>query len=260
MKKRRVSLAGLALALLVLLLVAFLLRLTLHRPREVVLPEESDLSELIGAGGSTGRESIRRVEVTPGTVQRAIESLERPVRYSRTVTIERYWSGGSGKTVATVRSADGWTRVDSVTGGGEPRHSITGEGRCWIWYGTDERVYSGNAMLTADEEQSIPTYEDVLLLPGDAIAVADYERLDSVNCIYVETAPDEAGYVERWWVSVENGLLVAAERLSGETVVYRMAGLDARLEETDEDAFTLPDGEVLHSPSAEDESEKTPEA
>lgn len=56
------------------------------------------------------------------------------------------------------------------------------------------------------------TYEDILALPPERIAAADYRALEGVNCIYVETEPDEAGYVERYWVSVSSGLLAAAER------------------------------------------------
>lgn len=61
----------------------------------------------------------------------------------------------------------------------------------------------------------------------------------------METAADEAGYSTRYWVSVENGLLVQAERLLGETVVYRMTSLYVDQTEYDASRFTLPDGTVL---------------
>ena len=100
--------------------------------------------------------------------------------------------------------------------------------------------------LTQDAEQGILTYEDILALPPERIAAADYRALEGVNCIYVETEPDDAGYVERYWVSVSNGLLCAAEKLQGEDVVYRMAGMSVDSGNVAEDAFTLPDGTVLH--------------
>ena len=102
------------------------------------------------------------------------------------------------------------------------------------------------AALTQDAEQGILTYEDILALPPERIAAADYRALEGVNCIYVETEPDDAGYVERYWVSVSNGLLCAAEKLQGEDVVYRMAGMSVDSGNVAEDAFTLPDGTVLH--------------
>lgn len=251
-KKKRVSLVGVAFAALLLLVVAFLVRLTLHRSPTVTLPE----TDAAGSGGSvaseTGQEAIRRVEVTPETVQRVIERLARPGNYSRMISIERYWPGGSGETAAQVRAADGWTRIDVYEGSEEQRHIITGDGSSWIWYGDSETVFSGAAALTADEEQSIPTYEDILLLDTSTIAAADYRIWDMVSCIYVETEPDPAGCTDRWWVSVDSGLLVASEREDATGVVYRMTGLGVETGSVSEEAFRLPDGEVLHAPETDE--------
>ena len=66
-----------------------------------------------------------------------------------------------------------------------------------------------------------------------------------MNCIYVETAADAYGYVLRYWVSVDTGLLVAAEKqLDGETV-YRMWETSSELDPIIETEFTLPDGTDL---------------
>lgn len=252
MKKRRISFVGVSFVALFALVIVFLLRLSLHRPTEVVLPE----TDSAGSGGDVvsdvPQESIRRVEVTPETVQLVIERLERPENYSRTVVLERYWSGGSGQSNAQVAVSDGWTRLDA-TGNGDTRHVITGGDHSWVWYGDDKAYYSGASALSADEEQSIPTYEDILRLDRSAIAVADYRTLDTTNCIYVETHPDEGGYVARYWISVENGLLAAAERVQGESAVYRMAGLSYESGTASAEAFTLPDGTVLHDPNTENE-------
>jgi len=248
-RKSRISLVGLAFAALLVLVIAFLLRISLHRPAEVVLPETAGEESRGDAVSDLAQEGVRRVEVTPETVQLVIERLARPESYSRTIVIERYWSGGSGQSTAEVRAAAGWMRLD-VTENAETRHVITGDGQSWIWYGEDARYYSGAAPLTADEEQSIPTYEDILLLETGRIAAADYRSLDTVDCIYVETAPDEAGYTERCWIAVDTGLLAAAERLQGESVIYRMAGLSVSTGDVGADAFTLPDGELLFDPGA----------
>lgn len=61
----------------------------------------------------------------------------------------------------------------------------------------------------------------------------------------METAADAADYVTRYWVSVENGLLVQAERLLEDEVVYRMTSLYVDQTEYDASQFTLPDGTVL---------------
>ena len=93
----------------------------------------------------------------------------------------------------------------------------------------------------------IPTYEDVLALEQEAIAAAGYEERGGLACIYVETTPNELGYTERYWVSVNTGLLVSAERLDGEELVYRMTAYAVEYQFSDDGVFELPDGTVLHT-------------
>ena len=149
------------------------------------------------------------VEVTPETVQTAIATLHRPEAYRRTIT-------------------DGQTT--------------------YIWYNSETSVYETAAGdITADEEQGIPTYETVLELPTADIAMADYRAISGVNCIYVETVENADGYVERYWVGVDTGLLMAAERLVDEEPVYRMAALTVDMTAPTAADFTLPDGRILVS-------------
>lgn len=131
-------------------------------------------------------------------------------------------------------------RVDTEQASGAQSHTISNGERTWVWYGGSELYYESAAAFTADEEQGIPTYEDILRLDKKRIAAADYRLLDTVDCIFVETAADDGGYIERYWVSVSNGLLCAAEKLQGEDVVYRMAGMSVDSGNVAEDAFTLP--------------------
>lgn len=69
--------------------------------------------------------------------------------------------------------------------------------------------------------------------------------VSDVRCIYVETAEDDWGYTQRYWVSVDTGLLVVAERLQDGETVYRMAALAVDQTAQDEKLFTLPDGTEL---------------
>jgi hypothetical protein len=66
----------------------------------------------------------------------------------------------------------------------------------------------------------------------------------------VETAPDEGGYTLRYWVDVNTGLLVAAEKMFGEEAVYRMASLEVDRSMPAETFFLLPDGTALLEPEA----------
>ncbi len=252
MKKQRRTPVGIACGLIILLVAAFTVRGSLRQPERVVLPAEPGGTE---PGGSViGTETVERIEVRPDTVQSVIAALSRPASYSRTVTVERYWSGGSGVSVAEVREADGWLRLDVSEPDGQVRRVITGEGTSYVWYGSGRKYFSGATVLSQDAEQGILTYEDVLALPVERIAAADYRMLESVSCIYVETAADEGGYVERYWVSVDSGLLAAAERQCGDEVIYRMAALAVEYGGVDASAFTLPDGRVLYEPNAESDA------
>ena len=247
---------GVAFVLLLALAAFFFLRLTRHRPPAVTLPDSEETEQGGEVAVQSEQETLRRVEVTPRTVQLVIERLTRPENYRRDVVIERFWNGESGQTTADVSVADGWTRVDRTNMNGETRHSITSAESCWIWYGDSRSVYRGAAALSADEEQSIPTYEDILRLDAADIAAADYRALDGVNCIYVETAPDGAGYTERYYIAVDSGLLVTMEREQNGETAYRMTALTVERDAVDAEVFTLPDGTLLHDPQPnDDESE-----
>ena len=246
---------GIAFTLLLVLAAFFFLRLTRHQPPAVELPvldQETRDEEIVSP---SEQDALRRVEVTPQTVQLVIERLARPANYRRAVTIERFWGGTSGVTTASVSVADGWTRVDQSNMNGETRHSVTSADACWIWYGDARSVYHGAASLTADEEQSIPTYENILRLDASRIAAADYRALDSLSCIYVETAPDDAGYVDRYYIAVDSGLLVSMERLRDGETAYKMTAPLVERDVVDAAAFTLPDGAVLYDPQPNTESE-----
>lgn len=198
-----------------------------------------------------GEEDYVRVAITPQTVQHVIENtLTRPDSYGRAVTIEDFWGEGqSGVTHATVWVDGGWTHTTATLPGGTVRHSIVGDGRFWLWYEGSSRVLTGTAEDdSADlEGQRIPTYEDVLKLRESDIAAAGYEDKEGVACIYVETVPDSQGVVERYWISVDSGLLAGAETQQDGQLVYRMSAYTVERPVPEEASFTLPDGTVLHT-------------
>ena len=183
------------------------------------------------------------VEIAPETVQAAIATLSRPQSYQRTVSVEQIWSGGSKKTDLTTVVSNGWTRVDQSLPNGDVRHTLTNGETTHIWYNEEMKVFTGAAgEISADNEQMIPTYEEILSLPVDTITAADYRDYADMDCIYVETAENAQGYALRYWVSVESGLLAAAERMTGETCVYRMTASMPDSAAPAAAAFKLPDG------------------
>lgn len=231
---------------LALVFIALMLGGNLSRAAHITLPASDPPRD--SAAGESGTGSLTVVEIAPETVQAAIGSLSRPESYGRSMTVEYFWNGGSGKHELYTIVRGPWTRTDRGLPGGQTRISITNGEVTYIWYGYDsgaEVCAAPAGDISADDEQSVPTYEDILELPVEDILFADYRPLDTLTCIYVETAEDAEGYATRYWVSVENGLLVQSERLLEDQVVYRMTSLYVDQTEYDASRFTLPDGTVL---------------
>lgn len=215
------------------------------------LPDPNASQSMDPIGEESGWPEGMAVEVTPQTVQSLIAALERYESYRRTVSVE-YFSGGQsvGTVTAQVWTDGGWTRASAVLSSGAVEHSVVGDGTLWLWYENDGgRVYAGPAMdRAADLAQRLPTYEDVLALEKQSITAAGYEERGGQPCVYVE-AETAMRCVERYWVSVHSGLLVAAEMEQDGTMAYSMTARDvvSPLDET-QGVFTLPDGTVLHQP------------
>lgn len=246
MDKRNLNWITWSFIILTVLVVIVMLGSTLHRTSYITLPaSEASHGQTIG-DPNTGSDVLTVVEVTPETVQYAIATLARPEAYRRTITIEQFWNGGSGTYEIAVTVSGRWIRTDRTMPDGRVRHTITDDETTYIWYNSEETVYTASAGdISADNEQSIPTYEDILELPGEEITAADYRAITGLNCIYVETAETAEGYALRYWVSVDTGLLVAAEKLLDGEPIYRMGAPAVDRSVPTEAEFTLPDGTVL---------------
>jgi hypothetical protein len=184
------------------------------------------------------------VEVTPATVQSVIAALSRLESYSRTVTTTL-----EGVTAtAQVWVDNGWTRADMTLPGGLIAHTIVGDGTVWRWYGSDRSAVSWAADSSSVdvEGQRIPTYEDVLALDTSSITAAGYEEKNGFACVYVEVEVPELSQTERYWVSAEEGLLVAAETQVGEDIVWSMTAGTPEIPVSSTASFAIPGGTVLH--------------
>lgn len=191
----------------------------------------------------------QRIEVTAGTVQAVIASLDRADSYYRPLTVQTYWDGGSSITSVQTWVDGGYTYSRVVLPSGVVRYSLSDEAAVHYWYsGSSTYMTAPRNSLNADLAQRIPTYEDVLDLPTDRIHDAGYSAYGDHPCIYVETTADELGCLERYWVSVESGLLVAAEtEKDGQVVLSANATYPITAPCPSNVRFALPDGTVLHS-------------
>ena len=156
--RSRITVAFLAVTVLV---IAVMLSGTLHRTPHITLLSSEQAP---GHAAVTG-DALTVVEVTPETVQTAIATLSRPQEYRRTVTVEQLWAGGSGTYETEAAVSGGWTRTDRTLAGGRVRHAITDGETTYIWYDSESNVRAVPAGgISADNEQTIPTYEEILKL------------------------------------------------------------------------------------------------
>lgn len=251
-RKRTVLAIVIACVVVLALMYSFGLNLFSRAPDFELADPTETASASPGTGDPDGTGGVA-VSVTPETVQSVVASLSKYRSYSRTLSLTYRW-GESGQSVVSARVwvHGDWVRTDVVWQSGITECSITDGETRWIWYTgkreVEGRVYSGTAQpASADLIQHIPSYEDVLALPSEAITSAGYEQRDGQSCIYVETAPDDFGCIRRFWVAEDSGLLMAAQTAQDGTIVYEMISSEVMSPMTDgAQAFTLPDGTNLY--------------
>jgi len=217
---------------------------------EVILPSASAGPGSLSGSGSQ-EQDYQRVEVTTQTVTGVVATLARPASYYRELTVETFWTGGSSTTQVQVWADGGWSHSVQTLPSGVVRHDLTGEDTLYYWYDGSQNYETAPAdEKSSDLAQHIPTYETVLELEPDEIVSAGYELRGDLPCILVEVRRSGSGLLQRFWVSVDNGLLVSAESEEDGQLVYRMTAYSPVQSPCPADGdFSLPDGETLHTVS-----------
>ena len=212
---------------------------------EVILPSGS-AGEADPPGAVSQEYSYQRVEVTTQTVQGVVATLARPSSYFRTLTVETFWAGGSSSTQVQVWADGGWLHSVQTLPSGAVRHDLTDGDTLYYWYDGAQQYQTAPAdERSSDLAQRIPTYETVLELDPEDILSAGYETRGELPCVFVEVKG--ARQLRRFWISVENGLLVSAETEEEGQLIYRMTAYSPVQTPCPADgSFALPDGEVLH--------------
>jgi hypothetical protein len=251
LEEKKRTLFAVVISCIILLAVVYSFGLNFFRTTPEIVVADPDVTA--GQSAETGDGDTQggvAVEVTPETVQSIIAHMSRYRRYSRTISIQYSWPGGTSEAItARVRVADDWSRCDTTLIGGTVERSIVGNGTLWYWYDDSEAWLE----CPADEEtkdllQHIPTYEDVLELDQKQITDTGYEEKNGEACVYVEVEPGQSGDRERYWISVSSGLLVCAETERDGLVVYAMSSSNMVSPLAGAgDAFVLPDGTALYT-------------
>jgi len=218
------------------------------QPPQITLPNLLPDSSTGNASLPTGDEALR-VDVTTKTVQAVIASLDRASSYYRQMSVQTNWPGGSGTTAVSTWVDDEYTFVRSTPSTGSTRYFLSTKDTVYYWYADSSTWLTAPAgSLSADLTQRIPTYEDVLALDPEVISDAGYGAYGDYPCIYVETRLDDLGYLERYWIGVDSGLLIAAQTVKEDEVVYSVSATSPiQIPCPTDSVFTLPNGTVLHS-------------
>ena len=242
--KRGASIYFILIALVLAALVAIILLLSPDAAPEtpaVILspPPAADSS----AAPPSDAPDSRVIEVAPDTVQAVIATLSRADSYSRTLTTQNFWNGGSSGTEIDV-----WVRGENVrlsiresARKNVVKNVLIRGGEEWIWYSDGGGVWHGSARAgDADAYQTLLTYEDVLTIEQSAIRDAGYTDFNGETCIFVRYAGGTLGYESLCYISVDTGLMMGTETYDGDILVYTMRSSDPDISTPDEEIFTEP--------------------
>jgi FlaG/FlaF family flagellin (archaellin) len=251
-KKRTILVVAITITIIAGLIASFGIPI-FFQTSNIMFPDMSDdtnLGEQSGEPNTVDVGNFIPISVTTETVQEVIRTLHRKDSYYRELTIERFWGPNADKqrgtnTVLIWNDGDAYSKI--MISDGSMKNILMAEGKKYVWYGSEKKWAVAND-TDIDIVQNIPTYRDVLDLDPNEIIQADYETKSGENCIFVETFIEELGYLERYWISTESGLLIASETVKKETgaLTYRMEENRMTNLEADTNAFMLPDGTVLH--------------
>ena len=182
------------------------------------------------------------LELRPDNVQTVVALLKRADSYSRTLTAQSFWNGGSAETEYDVLVRGDNVRVTVRDGSGVDKLILLRGAEKWIWYSDGSGVWHGPAAEgEADEWQSVPSYEDLLELPAEDILDALYTEYDGETAVCARYRSGALGYETVCYISDVSGLLIGAEIYDGAKLIYTLHSGPVDISTPDEAAFTPPE-------------------
>lgn len=182
------------------------------------------------------------LDVTAETVCSALKILNRTENYSRTYTVKTLWEGGESEESISV-----WQKGDKVrmtiSGKNKTKNLLILGDELYIWYdnsvGFLKTTLDKEGYSSADSFARLITYEELFDTAPEDITDAGY--VDKLNqpCIFAEYISD-GDYVNRIYVSVDTGLLVASEKLKNGKEVITMATTSTELITPADSVFAVP--------------------
>lgn len=192
----------------------------------------------LGVDGESGL-----LSVNPDTVQTVLAYLTRTETYSREYSITSYWENGESTAKVKVWQNGRLMRIDH-TQNKATKSTLFTEDTVYRWYGDSNTVSSASLsdfdVNLLDRYARLITYEELMNIPAQSITAADYEQKLDENCIYIQYESEDEHYVNHIYVSVNTGLLVAAEIAEDEKIVYSMNSVVTNLATPEGSVFTPP--------------------
>jgi len=185
------------------------------------------------------------VSVDTENVKTIISALSRPTEYfSETQSVLSHNSGSA--TYAHRRYTKGkLSRVDLLSSNqSQSMHYLYTDNKVYVWREGSRTYYSAlKGDFEADDAQMLMTYEDIINANDDDIVSASLTTHENTPCIYAEIKSPRTGYVERYWVSTTNGLLLHGQTLDKNgSIVFSTTATQTEIKEQPDELFILPDG------------------
>lgn len=224
----------------------FLLGGSGYQAGNIVLPQQGDLDIDFSDDLRTHNQNVlKEVTVDRENVIDVIQTLFRPQEYSykaeaavisdegrRTLSTSGYISFNHAKIILAFE------------GDAPAQHTVLTEDRVFIWAEGSQVYYEGSrGEFSSDDIGMIPTYEDIVKL--DNFTVIEGSFLideDGQSLIFAKVLNANTGMVEKYYVSVENGLLIRSETEQDEKTVYQMHITELELKSPDGSNYMLPSG------------------
>ena len=212
---------------------------------QVALPSAPVSSDSHQSSDQLGQGQYTAAEVNPSTVQAVVgQTLDRTDAYSRSITVERFWQGGSSTEILDchIRGNEAHIISDPT---GEKKHTLILDDALYIWYGSNSRSFKGIPSSSsqygniADEFSGLITYEELLETDTALISDAGYTVYGDESCIWAQYKAGQLGYTSKVYVSIATGLLMGAERYDGEDLIYRMTSDVPAIEMPAESLFAI---------------------
>lgn len=201
-------------------------------------------SPVVESGEIVGKDEINRVEVSAETVKAVLETLARAENFSRNYKIKTLWDGGESESSLSYWQKGSNIRI-RITQNKSVRNILVLGNELYVWYDGSSGIFKSKLAESSvsrelDKFAGLVTYEDIMEAPQEDILSASYDMHSGQPCIVADYKSGELNYVNRIFVSIDSGLLLAAEKYDGDTLVYSMEFVSIDLSTPPNDVFAIP--------------------